>query len=261
MPLAPIAPISAGPGGFRLMTPGMPSSPLRLGSTPGSSTGTSGATGTSAHPLADGAPTTSIDPAKAAGGSMLDRDAFLKLLVAQLKYQDPTKPMDASAMIAQSAQLSVVEELNQISTLLERTAVTDRLTLAGSVIGKAVTFVGPDGYAVTETVRSVRFEEGSLVLATDNWEVPIESVAAIGGAPTAAPAPAPSAPAPSDPAPVDPAPTDTAPADTAPADGAPTDTTPADTTPADGAGTATGTDETSSTDETSGTGPGPSVGP
>lgn len=121
----------------------------------------------------------------AASPAFLDRDAFLKLLVAQLKYQDPSKPMDASAMIAQSAQLSVVDKLSEISTALARTAVTDRLTLAGSVIGKQITFSGKDGYPVTETVTSVRFEDGGLLLSTGSWEVPLESVAAISGAPTA----------------------------------------------------------------------------
>ena len=49
---------------------------------------------------------------------MLDRDAFLKLLVAQLKYQDPTKPADASQMVAQSAQLTMVDRLNEIASQL-----------------------------------------------------------------------------------------------------------------------------------------------
>ena len=56
----------------------------------------------------------------ATSSTMLDRDAFLKLLVAQLKYQDPSKPVDASEMISQSASLSVVDKLDQISTAPDR---------------------------------------------------------------------------------------------------------------------------------------------
>ena len=36
--------------------------------------------------------------------------AFLKLLVAQLKYQDPSKPMDSSEFMAQNAQLTALEK-------------------------------------------------------------------------------------------------------------------------------------------------------
>ena len=66
-----------------------------------------------------GASATGLDPGTADAGasaSTLDRDAFLKLLVAQLKYQDPSKPVDASEMISQSASLSVVDKLDQINT-------------------------------------------------------------------------------------------------------------------------------------------------
>lgn len=134
-----------------------------------------------------GATNNTSAPAAASSTTLLDRDAFLKLLVAQLKYQDPSKPMDASAMISQSAQLSVVDKLDEISNGLARTAVTDRLTLAGSVIGKQVTFADPDGYPVTAAVTSVRFEDGGLILTAGSWDVPLESVSAIAaGAPVAA---------------------------------------------------------------------------
>ncbi len=132
----------------------------------------------------------------------LDRQAFLKLLVAQLRYQDPSKPMDASEMISQSAQLSVVDKLGEISTALASSGITDRLMLAGSVIGKQVTFPGTDGVATSATVSSVRFVSGSMVLSAGEWDVPISAVTAIAPAPVA---PAPVAPAAVAPAAVAPA--------------------------------------------------------
>src|SRR4051794_30561917 len=72
----------------------------------------------------------------------LDRQAFLKLLVAQLRYQDPSKPMDASQMVSQSAELSVVDKLDEISKTLSGSTLNDQLMLGGSLIGKSVTFTG-----------------------------------------------------------------------------------------------------------------------
>ena len=110
---------------------------------------------------------------------LLDREAVLKLLVAQLRYQDPTKPLDPTEMVSQSAQLTVVDKLNEISTALSQSSSIDRLALAGSVIGKDITFASPDGYPVTEQVTSVRFDGTSLVLRTPTYEVALESVQVI----------------------------------------------------------------------------------
>jgi flagellar basal-body rod modification protein FlgD len=127
-------------------------------------------------------------PDAAATNTSLDRDAFLKLLVAQLKYQDPSKPVDASEMISQSASLSVVDKLDQINTVLSETSATNRLSLGGSIIGKQITFAGPDGYPVTQVVSSVSFDGTSMVLRAGEWDVPIDSVKAIAAVPAPAPA-------------------------------------------------------------------------
>ncbi|MBN2897922.1 MAG: hypothetical protein JXO44_04015 [Clostridia bacterium] len=44
----------------------------------------------------------------------LDKDAFLKLMTTQLQYQNPLEPMDNKEMIAQMAQFSSVEQLNNL---------------------------------------------------------------------------------------------------------------------------------------------------
>ncbi len=49
-------------------------------------------------------------------GGKLDKDAFLQLLVASMKYQDPSKPTDSQAYMAQLAQFAQVEKLDAITT-------------------------------------------------------------------------------------------------------------------------------------------------
>jgi flagellar basal-body rod modification protein FlgD len=75
---------------------------------------------------------------KGAGGAM-GKDQFLQLLVAQLKNQDPSNPMDGSQMAAQLAQFSSVEQLAQINETLAAQSSTATLLAengAMSAVGK-----------------------------------------------------------------------------------------------------------------------------
>lgn len=119
-------------------------------------------------------------------GALLDRDAFLKLLVAQLKYQDPTKPADASQMLAQSAQLTMVDRLNELSEAFATSIATQQLSLAGTIVGRDITFVDTDGGLTTQTVVSARMTSDGLVLLTADYEVPYDAVAEV-SAPAAPP--------------------------------------------------------------------------
>jgi len=74
--------------------------------------------------------------------SVLGKDDFLQLLVTQLRYQDPTKPMSNEQFIAQTAQFSALEQMQElnssINSLLELQK-TDSKTSALALIGKKVT--------------------------------------------------------------------------------------------------------------------------
>lgn len=124
-------------------------------------------------------------PAPSNPGAELDRDAFLKLLVAQLKYQDPTNPTDPSTMMAQTSQLSMVEKLDDISAALTAAAATDQLAVAGSMVGREITFQA-DGGPQTGTVEAVRFVNGEFVLSAGGFAVPIAAVSEIRAGATAA---------------------------------------------------------------------------
>ncbi len=127
-------------------------------------------------------------PAKAVEnpGALLDRDAFLKLLVAQLKYQDPTKPADASQMLAQSAQLTMVDRLNELATAYEASAATQRLSLAGTIVGREITFVDVDGIHTTATVETATIENDELTVIAGGFSVPFGAILSV-HAPTPAP--------------------------------------------------------------------------
>ncbi|MCB0362130.1 MAG: flagellar biosynthesis protein FlgD [Bdellovibrionales bacterium] len=84
-----------------------------------------------------------VDPAKMrkVGNNQLDRDAFLKLLLTQLKYQDPTNPMQNHEMAAQLAQFSSLESLSNIDRgvgELTKSAQPKNDFAALNLIGKAV---------------------------------------------------------------------------------------------------------------------------
>lgn len=66
--------------------------------------------------LTSSSPTVSTPASERTGpGGKLGRDEFLKLLVAQMKHQDPMNPMNADQMAAQLAQFSTVEQLAQLN--------------------------------------------------------------------------------------------------------------------------------------------------
>lgn len=77
--------------------------------------------------------------------AILGKDDFLKLLITQLRYQDPLEPMKGTEFAAQLAQFSSVEQLANINTNLTQTLATNQLmtqsignSLAATMIGKDV---------------------------------------------------------------------------------------------------------------------------
>lgn len=75
----------------------------------------------------------------AAKKSAVDYDTFLRLLVAQMKNQDPTDPMDSTDQIAQLATFSQVEQTIQTNKRLEMLLTSSNLSQAGSIIGRTLT--------------------------------------------------------------------------------------------------------------------------
>lgn len=98
----------------------------------------------------------------------LDKDTFLKLLVEQMKYQDPLAPTDNAQMIAQLAQFSSLEQMNNLNEKFEELSGNlDQLNFlsASAMIGKHVAGIAADGSAISGQVSGVAMK-GSIVYLT-----------------------------------------------------------------------------------------------
>ena len=129
-------------------------------------------------------------------------DAFLKLLVAQLRYQNPMNPSDPTAMMGQVAQYAQVEALTKLQQAQAVDQSLSEARMATDLVGKVVT--ASDG-TTTEVgkVLSARFTATGPVLVLDTGsEVTLSAVTQVDLVAAAAPPPAASpAPAPTDPPP------------------------------------------------------------
>src|SRR5436190_20862151 len=70
--------------------------------------------------------------------SGLDKDAFLQLLVAQLRYQNPLSPKDGQEYLAQAAQFATVERLDNVSKSQNEAIAYQQLLLSTAMVGKTV---------------------------------------------------------------------------------------------------------------------------
>jgi flagellar basal-body rod modification protein FlgD len=131
--------------------------------------------------------------AQQAPKNRLDKDAFLKLLVAQLKYQNPLEPMDSSALMAQTSQLTMVEKMESMDASMTESTASTKVSLANGFIGRQVTY-RVEGVATSGIVTSARLTADGAYLRVGNAEITIDQIETVATAPTAT-APATTAPA------------------------------------------------------------------
>ncbi len=107
----------------------------------------------------------------------LGSDAFLQLLVAQLKYQNPMNPSDSTAMLEQTAMFTTVETLQSIAEMNQTLMGFQEVTMALGVVGKHIEALSLEGYQIEGNVESVRFTADGPFLNLDTGdEVPMVNV-------------------------------------------------------------------------------------
>jgi flagellar basal-body rod modification protein FlgD len=110
----------------------------------------------------------------------MGRDTFLKLMVAQLRNQDPMNPQDSAEFLAQTAQFTSLEKLDAVAQQTSQALAAQMAFGASTLAGRSVTFLGEDGVTeVTGTVDSVRFTATGPVLSVGDVDVPISSVTSV----------------------------------------------------------------------------------
>lgn len=102
----------------------------------------------------------------------LDTNAFLKLLVAELQYQDPTKPMDTTQLVQQLSSMSEVEQSAQTNAKLS--SILDQLALgqATSLIGHTVTSADGTQSGIIKEIRTT--ETGMEATLVDGSTLSLE---------------------------------------------------------------------------------------
>lgn len=101
----------------------------------------------------------------------VDYQSFLRLLVAQMKNQDPTAPMESTDYVAQLATFSQVEQSVQINAKLDGILQASTFAQAGDLIGREIE--SADG-KIKGTVESVRlYSDGIMAKLTDGQELPV----------------------------------------------------------------------------------------
>ncbi len=92
---------------------------------------------------------------------------FLKLLMVQLKNQDPTQPFDSQKMLAEQAQFASLEQMQNINVGLSTLLAQQNVSQATNLLGRIVSGTDTNGNEVSGTVKGIDFTDGVTMLTVD----------------------------------------------------------------------------------------------
>jgi flagellar basal-body rod modification protein FlgD len=108
---------------------------------------------------------------QATSKTAVDYQSFLKLLIAEMKNQDPTKPMDSTQYVAQLATFSQVEQSVQTNTKLDQILQSSALSQADAIIGRIIT--SADGNTSGKVAEVRLASTGLIAVLPDGTEVAV----------------------------------------------------------------------------------------
>jgi len=114
----------------------------------------------------------------------LSFDALLKIVLTQLTYQDPLKPMDNFQFVSQLAQFSQIQQGQQLIDGMNTLVAAQTTSQAAGLLGKRVDFQSREG-TLSGKVKAVAFANGAATLTIETAqgitisELPLASVSQI----------------------------------------------------------------------------------
>ncbi len=112
-------------------------------------------------------------PSSAQQKATLNYDNFLQLLIAQMKSQDPTDPMDAGEQISQLASFSQVEQQLQTNTKLDTLLASSSITQASSYIGKYMQSADGSVKGIVDSVKV--YTDGIIATTKDGGKILVQA--------------------------------------------------------------------------------------
>jgi flagellar basal-body rod modification protein FlgD len=121
---------------------------------------------------------TGATSAQTSAAPTLSYNSFLTLLMAELKNQDPTQPMDPSQMVSQLATISEVGQAVQTNTSLSSLLTSASLTQAEQLIGQNIT--SADGSTSGQVTSVTVNGSGTTAILSNGQQVPLANGATVG---------------------------------------------------------------------------------
>lgn len=122
---------------------------------------------------------TTTDTTTRTTGNKLGKDAFFQILSAQLQYQDPMSGGDNTEYIAQMAQFSALEQMENLNNSISEMMKRQDLILGSQWIGKQVAILESDDSITTGEVSGFMVVEGEVLLHVNGNDYTIEQITAV----------------------------------------------------------------------------------
>jgi flagellar basal-body rod modification protein FlgD len=111
---------------------------------------------------------TSTTPTTANQASVVNQNDLIKIMLTELQYQDPLKPLDNTEFIAQLAQFTNLEQTSQLNDRMDTLLSVQAATQSVGLLGRTVQVTLPDGSSDSGSVMSITFSNGEAQLTVKN---------------------------------------------------------------------------------------------
>ena len=118
-------------------------------------------------------------PAAPAPAQTMDANVFMTLLVAQLKNQDPSAPMDTNQMMSQTLQLSTMQQMTELSTNSKEGFSLQMRTAAAQLVGHSVGYTLADGTTGSGIASSVSHAGSVPAVKVGDLSIPLDSISGL----------------------------------------------------------------------------------